>query len=60
MAESMKASMLAIGQCVMIAGVPMQFYYWQYDVPVFTHNRDGVQVNYINHEFNMETIFQIQ
>jgi len=55
-----EATKLKTGQRVTIANTLMQFYYWQGDTPVFTYNADGFQINYINHEFNRDSIFQIK
>lgn len=54
-----EANKLKGNQRVLIAGCIMQFYYWQGDLPVFTYLAEGFQINYINHGFNRDTIFQL-
>ena len=54
------ASALRANQRVNIADTLMQFYYWQGDIPVFTYMAEGIQINYINHDFNRDTVFELK
>ncbi|NOS93174.1 MAG: hypothetical protein HOP30_14735 [Cyclobacteriaceae bacterium] len=42
---------LQIGKKYLVAGIPMELYYYQGNTPVFTHTQNQIQINYINHQY---------